>query len=397
MALTQVFTVVALTIPLLFSCKTAEQSALKNTVAVTEPPAWSLELGEEPYVDGEGNDEAYWIQKLVVQSDVTVSQQHASTGHAGRSAHAKSHGCVLGKLTIDENRPRKSKHGIFSEDGEYPLWIRFSNSTPANNHDKIPDGRGMAIKVINVAGDKLLPGEVDSNAVDLPFVSGPVFPVGNLKEYLALQKNPVTYLATHPIAALLTAEVGTQVMKSPLFGTYWSMGAFKLGPQAVKFKTWPCREPWFNFTVSVNPNYLRDAMVHQLTKNEDEACFEFGVQFQKDPNMMPVEDPTVEWRESKSLFSQVERAFGRNDPPSPFVKIARITIPAQTFATPEQDEFCDRLSFNPWRTLPEQRPLGNLMRARLAVYKASLKKRLELNQQPPVSTQLTGSQRDVTP
>ena len=67
---------------------------------------------------------------------------------------------------------------------------------------------------------------------------------------------------------------------------------------------------------------------------------------------MPVEDPTVLWSEQDS----------------PFLPVARITIPKQVFDTPEQDRFCEDLSFTPWHALPEHEPVGGLNRLRKAVY-----------------------------
>jgi hypothetical protein len=67
---------------------------------------------------------------------------------------------------------------------------------------------------------------------------------------------------------------------------------------------------------------------------------------------MPVEDATVEWSEKDS----------------PFIPLARIEIKSQKFDTPEQQEFCENLSYNPWHARPEHRPLGVMNRIRRAVY-----------------------------
>jgi hypothetical protein len=41
--------------------------------------------------------------------------------------------------------------------------------------------------------------------------------------------------------------------------------------------------------------------------------------------------------------------------------------------------FCEHLSFNPWRCLPEHRPLGGINRARKAIYDGITRRRHELN------------------
>ena len=65
-------------------------------------------------------------------------------------------------------------------------------------------------------------------------------------------------------------------------------------------------------TVPPNPpdDYLKQAMVKQLAAGE--AVFDFAVQFQTDPDAMPIEDPGIAWDEKVS----------------PFLKVATLTIPA---------------------------------------------------------------------
>ena len=102
-------------------------------------------------------------------------------------------------------------------------------------------------------------------------------------------------------------------------------------------------------------------MIAQLSG--DEARFDFSVQVQTDSLMMPVEDPTVDWG-------------------APYQKVATIRIPPQEFDTPERNTFGENLSFTPWHSLPEHRPLGGINRAREAIYRAISKQRHELNGVP---------------
>ena len=76
-----------------------------------------------------------------------------------------------------------------------------------------------------------------------------------------------------------------------------------------------------------------------------------------------VEDPTVPWDETAS----------------PYVKVATIRIPIQSFESDEQMQFGENLSFTPWHALAEHRPLGGINRARLKVYEAISARRHELN------------------
>ena len=78
---------------------------------------------------------------------------------------------------------------------------------------------------------------------------------------------------------------------------------------------------------------------------------------------MPIEDPSIEWKESDS----------------PFISIAKITIMQQQFDTEEQQTFFENLSFSPWNALDEHRPIGELNRIRKQVYQASSKHRHKEN------------------
>jgi hypothetical protein len=86
------------------------------------------------------------------------------------------------------------------------------------------------------------------------------------------------------------------------------------------------------------------------------------VQVQTDPHRMPIEDATVKWPEHLS----------------PYVPVAQLRLPAQSFDSDAQLGFADGLRYNPWHSLPEHRPLGNSNRARREMYRelASLRQRM---------------------
>ena len=64
---------------------------------------------------------------------------------------------------------------------------------------------------------------------------------------------------------------------------------------------------------------------------------------------------------------------------APFHKVGTILIPRQTFDTPEQNQFCENLSFNHWHALPEPRPLGVTNRLRKVIYEHISQVRHEMN------------------
>ena len=52
------------------------------------------------------------------------------------------------------------------------------------------------------------------------------------------------------------------------------------------------------------------------------------------------------------------------------VAVATITVAPQSFAAADQMTQCEATSFDPWHALAEQRPLGGINRARMAVYRS---------------------------
>jgi len=92
------------------------------------------------------------------------------------------------------------------------------------------------------------------------------------------------------------------------------------------------------------------------------ACFDMLVQPQNDACQQPIEDPTIDW-----------------GPTTTWIKVATINIPPQEILHRDMLEFCDAMTFTPWNSLEDHRPLGGINLARKAAYFASAKTRLTLN------------------
>jgi hypothetical protein len=87
------------------------------------------------------------------------------------------------------------------------------------------------------------------------------------------------------------------------------------------------------------------------------------VQLQKDAHRQPIEDASIEWKESET----------------PFIPVAKIRIPKQKFDSLAQLQFADILTFTPWHSVGEHRPLGNINRSRKALYYEMAKLRQAMN------------------
>lgn len=313
--------------------------------------------------------------------------------HAMRGAHAKGHGAVKGTLTIYENLPKPLAQGLFREPRTYPVMIRFS-TTPG---DILPDGfasfRGMAIKVIGVEGQKMLPAEADALTQDFLTINHPVFPAGSVSRYLPeqlLQEKVVVsapeeaqQLFTQTLSAVntLTEKIGVELYPTALgitkpethiLGeTYYTTAALRYGDYIGKINVVPVSEslkPLIGKLVKADePSVLRDLVVEFFRENSAE--YEMRVQLCTNLETMPIEDAGVRWSEAES----------------PYQAIAKITIPPQEAYSPARRVYVDEvLSFNAWHCIPEHRPLGSIQRVRRYAYDFSSRFRHEMNQHPRV-------------
>ena len=295
-------------------------------------------------------------------------------GPARRDVHAKAHGCVRAEFRVEAELPEGFAHGVFVPGATYKTWIRFSNgNADGSRPDDQGDARGMAIKLTGVPGDKLLDTERHATTQDFLLISNPTFFVDDPSRYATFARrsassNPIVVGAS-PLGLgwkglMIARETVAKRIASPLETRYWSTVPFSLGTgpdrRAVKYSARPCVAGTTAIPKDPSPNYLREAMVSALGAGD--ACFDFLVQ-PRAGDGMSVEDPRIEWTEAEA----------------PFVKVATIVIPKQIFATPAQDAFCEDLSFTPWHSLPDHRPLGGLNRVRKVVYESTSAARHRLN------------------
>jgi hypothetical protein len=282
-----------------------------------------------------------------------------SAGRILRFNQPKHSGCVRAKFSVAPDLPADLRVGLFAAPRSYPAWIRFASATDGPDTEK--DFRGMSIKLMQVEGSKLLgAGDASGDTHDFVLNSHPVLFVGNPEDFrdfvdYNLNSSPLLFFLNPfkpHIRELRIVRAGRQHHASHLAIPYWSTTPYLYGEgRAVKYAARPCGQSREReLPDELTDGYLRDAMREQLAA--DGACFDFMVQFQVDPERMPVEDATVEWDEAVS----------------PFRTVAQIEIPPQSFESPQRLAFCENLAFNPWRSLPEHRPLGGINRVRKDLY-----------------------------
>lgn len=310
--------------------------------------------------------------------------------HAVRNAHAKSHGFLVGTLTVHDHLPPHLRQGLFAVPASYPVVLRFSSAPGDILSDAHPAPKGMAIKVIGVPGRKVLPGREDELTQDFLLVNHPVLPFGTVAAYWKMEQQRERHADDPEVlqrAAAAFARGATRVMNltgldSALLAnrsmanhhilgeTFHSMAAMRFGDYVAKISAAPSSADVRALTgrpydPQHAPSVLRDQIAAFFRSNA--ATYELRAQLCTDAGRMPIEDASVPWDEERS----------------PHQPVATISLPFQDSYSPARRVYGDEvLSFNPWHCIPEHRPLGSIMRARRKAYEASASFRHAMNLQP---------------
>jgi hypothetical protein len=297
------------------------------------------------------------IGRLIPVLEALIEKSHLN-GLTYRDTHAKGHAAVEATFSVESGLPPELAVGLFAQPRNYPAWVRLSNLNPVPQADGKRDLRALSIKLMDVPGGRLWQSDPDARTLDLILMSSRTFLAPNLQVFYELERallggglNVPRFFLAHP-QVLLTILSGRRKTANVLQVPYWSQTAYAFGDRVVQYHLRPHQQSTSRMPRKPTANFLRERLREDLARQP--AAFDFMVQFQTDPVRMPIENPMVEWDLRRS----------------PLHKVATLAIPGQTFDSPAQMRFCEDLSFNPWRTLPEHRPLGAINRARLRVYPA---------------------------
>jgi hypothetical protein len=318
-----------------------------------------------------------------------------------RGVHPKDHGCVEATFTVSPALPPQYQVGVFRKPGEtFRAAIRFSNAAPLKDDDaaeeptppsgklmRLQGSRGMAVKLYNVGGARLVP-EDRERTQDFLMINQPVFAFANVEDYLALNKiienddrvagkffertglskdaqdrATASKIIIARIKGLIPLPFQPTPL-SPLDNTYFSAAPFSFGEgRVMKFSCRPINPMTGQLGDAINdPDYLRHAMLKRMAEADGKPiCFDFEVQLRDAKSLAAtiktdIENACTEWMET------------------PFT-VARITIPPQDIASPERQELCEKLFYTPWHGLVDHRPLGSINRLRRDVYAKSAEMR----------------------
>jgi len=250
--------------------------------------------------------------------------------------------------------------------------MRFSNSVEELTDDYEKDFRGLAMKLTEVNGEREpLPGD-EQHTQDFLLLGHDAFFAANPQQFFdffdaVFSGHPSRYLLTH-LRGTWNILRGSKRYTNPLDVKWNSVTSYAVGEQVdgryehvVRYAVQSCAANSGENPSEENPDYLAQNLGKQLDGGT--ACLDFFIQKQVDATGMPVENALVAWDQEES----------------PFIKVARINIPSQSFTSEAQKNFCENISFNPWHSLTVHKPLGGINRARKIVMKDVSDLRLQEN------------------
>jgi hypothetical protein len=287
-----------------------------------------------------------------------------------RPVFLKPHGIAGATFTVRPDLAEELRVGVFAG-SSYPAWVRFSSDTVPTSPD-LKTTCGIGIKLFDVPGPKLLAPDEDATTHDFLLQNHDVFFVDTAKDMCEFTKAGVVdgdygpYLAAHPKTSRILDEM-SKVVPSVLETDYWSGLPYAFGPSRhVKYKLVPAGgggHPVPGLSTD-DPEYLALDLRSRLLASD--AHFHFCVQFQTDPERMPLDAATIRWKETAS----------------PPVHLATLTIPRQDVDANGQAQYGENLAFNPWHALEAHAPQGSVAAARRVVYQAAADLRRERNDVP---------------
>lgn len=294
-------------------------------------------------------------------------QRRRPDGSLARLFHVKAHACLQGIFRVEPPDDPALRQGLFAVPGSYPALVRFSNGLLAD--DRLPDARGMAIKLSGVPGPVCAgapPGQQDFLMTDQPrtpsrdaeealrfFTAidgiGEITPLRLVApSYLVPGFNP-RRIRWHYAALMLDTALAH--LRETLFGrdlaalTYHGVTPYRLGDGAMKFQCRPVppiararRRPGGGFAERL-----------QASLDRGPLSFDFLIQPRQGEDD-PLDSAGTPWQ-------------------GPLIRVARLELPRQNPAAGLAAG--ERIAFNPWHALAAHEPLGSLNAARRAVYAAS--------------------------
>jgi hypothetical protein len=330
------------------------------------------------------------LAKSLADTMLSISQEtYSNSAHAIRSVHAKSHGLFEARVEVLDDLPPELAQGLFASPGTYEAVIRLSTTPGDFLHDTVSTPRGMALKILDVEGDRL-PGSEESRSQDFVMVNAKEFNSPSAKAFLVNLKG---------LAATTDRLEGTKEVLSKVFRGVES-ALEKVGLESAALKslggnppTHILGESFFTQLPLRFGDYIAKIAVVPASQNL-KALAGAKLDTSKDGDVIRhsvesfFEDETAVWNLQVQLCTDleampVEGVDAWDEAKSPYLTVARITVDPQPAWTEERSrQVDDGMHFSPWNGLAAHQPLGQIMRLRKQSYERSAAFRSQRNLTP---------------
>jgi hypothetical protein len=295
-----------------------------------------------------------------------LQKARAKDGSPSRALHAKAHAGLRAELEVLADIPAYARVAVFAEPKTYSAYVRFSNGSGARTSDDKPDVRGLAIKLLDVPGKKLIPGMENETTQDFLLINTPALAFRTVEEFVSfvqVSSSPALLpfrlfgrLGFGAFGLLKRLIESARSITSLATETYFTVAPIRFGDYAARLSLAPRQ-------TDVPPKTgtsLRDELTARLAKAP--LVWDLRAQLYVNEDTTPIEDTSRAWMETDA----------------PYVPLARLTIQTQDATSDDAkttSDLVEKLAFDPWHACEELRPLGAAMRARSPAYRESQKTR----------------------
>jgi hypothetical protein len=297
-----------------------------------------------------------------------VQRRSSRRSGPGRALHRKGHVGVEASFEVLDGLPAPARQGLFAKPGRYSAYMRFSNGASAPHADGRGDVRGVAIKVLGVAGTKIIPGLETATTQDFLLIQSATTPFRGPDEFVRFVSAaaapatavPKLLFGVGPRRLFAVGGALRRSLSAPVRSLatlpFHSALPVRWGDYAGKYRLNPVAVAAHGAASHRGHDRLAAELAGRLAAGA--LRWDFAVQLYRDPVSTPIEDSTVPW----------------SDEAAPPVVVARLVVEQQEVASERGRAvaaFVEKLAFDPWHALVEHRPLGAMMRARNHAYRLS--------------------------
>lgn len=304
-------------------------------------------------------------QRFAAYTEVFAALQARKSARygQGRALHRKQLSVASGRLEVLDGLPEWARQGLFAAPGAFEAQLRLSNGSFDHASDSRPDIRGLAIKVLGVQGDSAL-GNGPARSQDFLLINQEAFATPKSEEFVAFVQAAAQGPGT--LIGFLVRRYGLLKGLARLARTAKTMGRpfagfaneplhsavpIACGAYAVRVRLQPGASngaPAPDAKADWGADFARRLRAHELG-------WELQLQPFVSEDLTPIEDASVNW-------------------PTPYTTVARLTLPQQDLGSDAAQALAQQAEagvFDVWQALAAHRPLGDVQRARKAVYYAS--------------------------